>query len=100
MNAESLEKLVLIKMPFGKYAGRALADLPGNYLAWFAREGFPKSELGQLLELMHTLDHNGLRGLLAPIQRALMMFEKLSNLQGINPEIQALCNEANELLTA
>ena len=70
MNAESLEKLVLMKMPFGKYAGRALADLPGNYLAWFAREGFPKSELGQLLELMHTLDHNGLRGLLAPIQRA------------------------------
>lgn len=70
MNAESLEKLVLMKMPFGKHAGRALADLPGNYLAWFAREGFPKSELGQLLELMHTLDHNGLRGLLAPIQRA------------------------------
>ncbi len=70
MNAEALEKLVLMKMPFGKYAGRALADLPGNYLAWFAREGFPKSELGQLLELMHTLDHNGLRGLLAPIQRA------------------------------
>ena len=70
MNPESLEKLVLMKMPFGKYAGRALADLPGNYLAWFAREGFPKSELGQLLELMHTLDHNGLRGLLSPIQRA------------------------------
>ena len=70
MNTEALEKLVLMKMPFGKYAGRALADLPGNYLAWFAREGFPKSELGQLLELMHTLDHNGLRGLLAPIQRA------------------------------
>ena len=70
MNAESLEKLVLMKMPFGKHAGRALADLPGNYLAWFAREGFPKGELGELLELMHTLDHNGLRGLLAPIQRA------------------------------
>jgi len=70
MNAEALEKLVLMKMPFGKYAGRALADLPGNYLAWFAREGFPEGELGQLLELMHTLDHNGLRGLLAPIQRA------------------------------
>ena len=70
MNAEALEKLVLMKMPFGKYAGRALADLPGNYLAWFAREGFPQGELGQLLELMHTLDHNGLRGLLAPIAQA------------------------------
>jgi uncharacterized protein (DUF3820 family) len=70
MDAEALEKLVVMKMPFGKHAGRALADLPGNYLAWFAREGFPKGELGQLLELMNTLDHNGLRGLLAPIQRA------------------------------
>jgi len=68
MNAESLEKLVLMKMPYGKHAGRALAELPGNYLAWFAREGFPKGELGQLLELMHTLDHNGLREPLAPIQ--------------------------------
>jgi len=70
MKAEDLEKLVTMKMPFGKHAGFYLADLPGNYLAWFAREGFPQSELGQLLELMHTLDHNGLRGLLAPIQKA------------------------------
>ena len=70
MDSEALVKLVTMKMPFGKHAGRALADLPGNYLAWFAREGFPKGELGQLLELMHTLDHNGLRGLFAPIQRA------------------------------
>ena len=70
MDAQSLEKLVLMKMPFGKHAGRSLAELPGNYLAWFAREGFPKGELGELLELMHTLDHNGLRGLLDPIQRA------------------------------
>ena len=70
MNSEALEKLVTMKMPFGKYAGRYLADLPGNYLAWFAREGFPKNELGQLLELMHTLDHNGLKELLRPIQDA------------------------------
>jgi uncharacterized protein (DUF3820 family) len=70
MNSEALEKLVTMKMPFGKYAGRYLADLPGNYLAWFAREGFPKNELGQLLELMHTLDHNGLKELLRPIQEA------------------------------
>ncbi|HAT39053.1 DUF3820 family protein [Polynucleobacter necessarius] len=62
--------LFLMKMPFGKYAGRALADLPGNYLAWFARKGFPKGELGQLLELMRTLDHNDLRGFLVPIQQA------------------------------
>ena len=71
MNPEALEKLVTMKMPFGKYAGRTLVQLPGNYLAWFAREGFPKNDLGQLLELMHTLDHNGLRGLLTPIQKSL-----------------------------
>ena len=70
MDSQALEKLVLMKMPFGKHAGRAIADLPGNYLAWFAREGFPKGELGELLELMHTLDHNGLRGLLGPIKNA------------------------------
>ena len=46
MNPESLEKLVTMKMPFGKHAGRRIAELPGNYLAWFAREGFPKGELG------------------------------------------------------
>ncbi|OYY55787.1 MAG: hypothetical protein B7Y05_19665 [Polynucleobacter sp. 24-46-87] len=70
MGPQDLEKLVTMKMPFGKHAGRVLADLPGNYLAWFAREGFPKGEIGQLLELMHTLDHNGLRGLLEPIAKA------------------------------
>lgn len=70
MDSQALEKLVVMKMPFGKHAGRVIADLPGNYLAWFAREGFPKGELGQLLELMHTLDHNGLRSLLVPIQKA------------------------------
>ncbi|QWD83846.1 DUF3820 family protein [Polynucleobacter sp. MWH-P3-07-1] len=71
MNPESLEKLVTMKMPFGKYAGRRIAELPGNYLAWFAREGFPKGEIGELLELMHTLDHNGLSGLLNPIKERL-----------------------------
>jgi uncharacterized protein (DUF3820 family) len=71
MNPESLEKLVTMKMPFGKHAGRRIAELPGSYLAWFAREGFPKGELGELLELMHTLDHNGLSALLNPIKERL-----------------------------
>ncbi len=56
-------------MPYGKYAGRKIADLPGHYLAWFAREGYPKGELGELLELMFTLDHNQLRGLLDPLRK-------------------------------
>ena len=64
-----LLKLVSTPMPYGKYAGRTLADLPGNYLNWFAREGFPKGELGRLLALMQTIDHNGLRDLLRPLRR-------------------------------
>ena len=71
MSLDALEKLISCKMPFGKHAGTVLADLPGNYLAWFAREGFPDGELGQLLELMHTIDHNDLRCLLDPIKQIL-----------------------------
>lgn len=69
MKAEDLEKLVTLEMPFGKYKGRVIADLPGNYLNWFAREGFPKGEIGRLLALMQEIDHNGLKGLLAPLRR-------------------------------
>ena len=69
MNPELLELLLMREMPFGKYKGRIIADLPGHYLAWFARQGFPPGQLGQLLALMHELDHNGLSGLLAPLRR-------------------------------
>jgi len=68
MNPEDLQKLVSMPMPYGKYKGRVLADLPGNYLTWFSREGFPKSELGRLLQLMHEIDHNGLSDLLRPLR--------------------------------
>lgn len=69
MLPEDLEKLVTWCMPFGKYQGRLLADLPGHYLGWFARTGFPKGELGRLLALMVELDHNDLSGLLEPLRR-------------------------------
>jgi uncharacterized protein len=69
MDAKSLELLVTREMPYGKYKGRILADLPGNYLNWFAREGFPSGELGRLLALMHEIDHNGLTSLLVPLRR-------------------------------
>ena len=68
MHPEQLQKLVETRMPFGKYEGRLLADLPGNYLNWFAREGFPRGELGRLLALMHEIDHNGLSALLDPLR--------------------------------
>lgn len=68
MKPEDLELLVTREMPFGKYQGRLIADLPGNYLHWFAREGFPAGELGLLLALMREIDHNGLRALLDPLR--------------------------------
>jgi uncharacterized protein (DUF3820 family) len=69
MEAEDLQKLVSVRMPYGKYQGRLLADLPGAYLAWFAREGFPNGELGRLLALALEIDHNGLSRLLDPLRR-------------------------------
>lgn len=69
MDPELLQLLVTRVMPFGKYQGRLIADLPGPYLAWFARKGFPPGELGRLLALMHELDHNGLASLLAPLRK-------------------------------
>jgi uncharacterized protein (DUF3820 family) len=69
MNPEDLLLLVTREMPYGKYKGRLLADLPGHYLNWFAREGFPKGEIGRLLMLMQEIDHNGLKPLLEPLRR-------------------------------
>jgi uncharacterized protein (DUF3820 family) len=69
MQPEDLLLLVTREMPYGKHKGRLIADLPGGYLAWFAREGFPPGEIGRLLELMHEIDHNGLKELLAPLRK-------------------------------
>ena len=69
MDPEHLQLLVTRVMPYGKYQGRLIADLPGNYLNWFARKGFPPGEIGKLLALIHELDHNGLTSLLAPLRK-------------------------------
>lgn len=69
MNPEDLLLLVTRTMPFGKYKDRLIADLPGHYLNWFAREGFPKGEIGRLLALMQEIDHNGLKPLLDPLRQ-------------------------------
>ena len=68
MNAEHLQLLLTREMPYGKYKGCLIADLPGNYLNWFARKGFPPGQIGILLALMHELDHNGLSSLLDPLR--------------------------------
>jgi uncharacterized protein (DUF3820 family) len=68
MHPDDLQKLVTLIMPYGKHKGRLLADLPGNYLNWFASEGFPEGELGRLLQLMQEIGHNGLSSLLVPLR--------------------------------
>ena len=68
MDADQLPRLVTVPMPYGKYQGRPIADLPGDYLNWFARTGFPRGDIGRLLALMHEIDHNGLSDLLTPLR--------------------------------
>ena len=54
-------------MPFGKYAGRKLLQLPEPYLVWFAKKGFPEGKLGQQLALVHEIKVNGLEAILQPL---------------------------------
>lgn len=68
VDAQALQRLFEVRMPYGRYEGRCIAELPGHYLNWFAREGFPRGELGRLLALMHEIDHNGLRHMLRPLR--------------------------------
>ncbi|MDM1544314.1 DUF3820 family protein [Ignatzschineria indica] len=65
LTEENLLKLATIKMPFGRYAGRILIDLPEEYLLWFNRadKGFPKGELGHLMQLALMLKIDGTDGL-------------------------------------
>jgi len=94
MNPEDLQLLVTRSMPFGKYKGRIIADLPGDYLNWFAREGVPKGEIGRLLALMHEIDHNGLSDLLKPLRggcgkRNLIVFACAAGAAVTRPEARA-----------
>ena len=69
MLPDDLQRLLITAMPYGKHKDQMIADLPGQYLNWFAREGFPKGEIGRLLALMQEIDHNGLSDLLTPLRK-------------------------------
>ena len=66
---EVLIQIVTMKMPFGKYKGTILSNLPVSYLEWFQRKGFPAGKLGMLLETIFVIKSNGLEYLLAPIKK-------------------------------
>lgn len=61
--------LVQARMPFGKYEGRYVTDLPVHYLEWFSREGFPNGQLGQYLATMYEIKINGIDEILEPIKK-------------------------------
>lgn len=57
------------KMPFGKYEGRYLIDLPEYYVVWYSNKGFPKGQLGQQLQMIYELKLNGLEDLIRNIKK-------------------------------
>ena len=68
-NGALLLQLVQMKMPFGKYKGTLLCNLPVAYLEWFQRKGFPQGKLGVLLATMYEVKINGLEHLLGPLKK-------------------------------
>lgn len=66
---EMLMELIKTTMPFGKYQGRILADVPEPYLVWFNQKGFPPGHLGDLLGLLYQIKLNGLEALLEPLRQ-------------------------------
>ena len=66
---ELMRELVSVKMPFGKYSGRLLCDLPVHYLEWFHRQGFPKGKLGMQLATVYEIKINGLDEILYKLKK-------------------------------
>ncbi len=69
VNPEILTELVTVKMPFGKYQGYTLCNLPEPYLVWYNQKGFPKGKLGQQLATLYEIKLNGLEYLLEPLKK-------------------------------
>ncbi len=66
-DGQELVAAASMPMPFGRFAGTRLIDLPEPYLVWFYREGFPTGTLGRRLALMHEIKVNGLEKLIRPL---------------------------------
>lgn len=64
---QQLIELANMKMPFGKFKGRYLIDLPEFYIVWYKNNGFPKGKLGEQLQLIYEIKLNGLEHLIRPL---------------------------------
>ena len=69
MNPEILKDLISVPMPYGKYKGRLICDIPEYYLVWYENNGFPVGKIGVLLATMYEIKLNGLEYLLKPLRR-------------------------------
>lgn len=69
MDRKVLEELVSMRMPYGRYKGYLLCDLPEPYLVWYSQAGFPKGRLGMLLQTLYEIKLNGLEYLLRPLRK-------------------------------
>lgn len=67
-NRQDLKELLLMKMPYGKYKGRYLIDIPEHYLVWYRQKGFPKGKLGEQLQFMYEIKLNGLEDMLRKLK--------------------------------
>jgi uncharacterized protein (DUF3820 family) len=68
MDKQALLRLVETRMPYGKYRGMRLVDLPEPYVVWFSTQGFPEGELGEMLRAIYEIKVNGLESLLRPLR--------------------------------
>jgi uncharacterized protein len=69
MDSNVLIELVSVKMPYGKYSGKLICDIPEHYLVWYHSKGFPAGKLGMLLSTMYEIRLNGLEYLLTPLRK-------------------------------
>jgi len=67
-NRKELVELAQAKMPFGKYKGRYLVDLPEYYVVWYKNKGWPAGKLGKQLQLVYEIKLNGLEGLIRKLR--------------------------------
>lgn len=69
LNPQLLNDLVAMRMPYGKYKGKLLCDIPETYLVWYHSKGFPAGKLGMLLATLYEIKLNGLEYLLQPLKK-------------------------------